>query len=112
MVGEHADGDGEMLQQDIVLKIEAEIAAPVLIYIICVVTRHFVFVSVCFRDFFSETCGEDVLTTELNANSGLAECPCGVGIGVGTIDIGLMEILIGLGIGSSPDIVVEGTVPV
>ena len=47
-----------------------------------------------------------------NAYGGLAESPCGVGIGIGTIDVGLMKVLISRRIGTSPHIVVKGTVPI
>ena len=112
MIGEHTDGDGQILQQDVVLQIDAEVAASVFIFIMFIVTRHFVFVLFRCRNFLAKSGGEDVLAAEFDADSGLSECPSGVGIEVGTIDVGLVKILIGLRIGTLPHIVVEGAVPI
>ena len=112
VVGEHADGKGHVVEEDVVLGVEAEVGSPVLVLIIGVVARHFVAVLVLGGDFLAETGGEDILAPEFEADGGLAECPGGVGVGIGAIDVGLVEVLVGLGIGSSPDVVVEGAVPV
>ena len=115
VVGQHADGEGHVVEDDVVLDVEAEVGSSVLVLIIGVVAWHFVALLVLGRDFLAETSGEDVLAPEFEADGGLAECPGGVGVGVGAIDVGLvevLEVLVGLGIGSSPDVVVEGAVPV
>ena len=91
-------------------EIEAEVGASVLVFVVCVVAWHFVLLT--FGEFFAEACGEDVFATEFDADGCLAEGPCGVGSCVGSVDVGLVEVLIGFGVGSHPDVVVEGAVPV
>ena len=112
VIGEHTDGDSQIFQQDVVLQIEAEVAASVFIFVVLVVTWHFVFVLFRCWNFLAKSGGEDVLASEFEADGRLAECPSGVGIEVDAIDVGLVEILIGLRIGTLPHIVVKGTVPI
>ena len=112
VVGEHTDGDGDIVQQDIVLEIDAEVTPSIFVFVVFVVARHFVFVLFRCGNFLAETGREDVLATELDADGCFAGCPCGVGIGVASIDVGLVEILIGRRVGTPPNIVIEGTVPI
>ena len=112
VVGQHAERDGEVGQEDVVFEIEAEVAAPIFIFIVFVPSRHFVLVLVFFGYFLAQSGGEDVLAAELHTDGCLAECPCGVGIEVDAIDVCLVEILIGRRIGAPPHVVVERAVPI